>query len=49
MANGANDMTSQEWAELELLARKAAWDSTSTEQSKEILLNVASYSSRMHY
>lgn len=49
MANGANDMTPQEWAELDRLCRKAAWDSTTTEQSKEILLNVSAYASRLHY
>jgi len=46
MANGTNDMTTRDWAELDRLCRKAAWDSTSTEQSKEILLNVSAYASR---
>jgi len=49
MANGANDMTIQDWAELDRLCRKAAWDSTSTEQSKEILLNVSAYASRRNH
>ena len=40
------DMTSEDWAELERLCRKAMYDSSTTEESKDILLGVSIYASR---
>lgn len=48
MANGAeNNMTAHEWAELDRLCRKAMYDSTTTAESKDVLLGVSFYASRM--
>lgn len=41
------DMTSADWAELDRLCRKAMYDSFTTEKSKDVLLGVSMYASRM--